>query len=115
MEYYAKILGGEITKMQTFADAPIDAPDGSASWLFDAELIAQQLTIKGSDSFPGQEVSVGKNISLFLSFSDRTQQSEVYSGLLEGGEVVFELNEQSGFAMLTDKFGISWMLAYHPE
>lgn len=113
LEFYANILGGEITKMQQYRDAPIDAPETAFSRIFDGEMVAGQLLIKGSDSYPGQEVAIGKNISLFLSFSDREHQIDVYSKLIVGGEVEFELNDQSSFAMVTDKFGISWMLAFH--
>jgi len=111
LEFYKSVFKGKITKLQHFADAPIASPAGAEDRIFDSEIVAENFTIKASDSMPGQEISMGKNISLFLVFSETTQQQSVYNALAESGTITFELNQQSGFAMVEDQFGISWMLA----
>ena len=100
--------------MQFFKDAPIETPKDSENRVFDAELQADQIIIKASDSFPGQQATIGSNISLFVSCDSRKTQQLIYDQLSENAKsITFPLNENSGFAMLTDKFSISWMLAYH--
>lgn len=114
MEFYEDVLDGEIIKMESFDEAPIETPKGAEERIFDAELIFSDLMLKASDSFPDEEVIIGENISLFFGFKDKNVQKQVYDRLKKDGEIRFELNKQSNFAMIKDKFGISWMLAYHP-
>ena len=114
MEYYAEIFDAKITKMQTIAEAPMEFPPGADHRIFDSEINFGSLTIKASDSHPDRDQLIGNNISLFLTFETREQQSEVYNAIAKDGNVMFPLSDNSGLAMLTDKFGISWMLVFHP-
>lgn len=114
MEYYAIVFDGYIVKMQTFEDAPVDIPGNERNRIYDSEMTVGAITIKASDGLPDQDVMSGMNISLFIAFDSKQDQKKVYNNFLPEANVNFELSEQSDFAMLTDKYGISWMLAYHP-
>ena len=61
-----------------------------------------------SDDLPNKQVSRGSNFALFVTFSEKEEQEEVFAKLSEGGKVLFPL--KNGFGMLLDKFGIQWML-----
>ncbi len=63
-----------------------------------------------SDDLPNMQVSPGSNFALFLSFSDEKEQAAIFSKLSDSGAVSFPLENGSG--MLSDKFGVQWMLAY---
>jgi len=50
-----------------------------------------------------------KRFSLFLTLTDAEEQKRLFESLSNGGNVTMPLN--NGFGMLTDRFGIQWMLA----
>lgn len=110
MKFYAEILGGEITVMQTFGDSPIDVPVEFQGRIFNSELRATDLRLKASDDLPNHPVSVGSNISLFLLYSDKNVQTEVFNKLSEGGKVLFPI--ENSFGMLKDKYNIQWMIVH---
>jgi len=109
LNFYCSVLGGEITLMHTMADSPIPVPEEHGHLIFNSEMRAGDLVIKGSDNIPGNETITGSNFSLFCTFEDATQQQSVFEQLLSGGKVMFPL--ENGFGMLTDQYGIYWMLA----
>lgn len=109
MEYYAEVLNGEILSIQTFADAPVDFPEESKDRIFNAELKAGDIHFKASDDFPpNNSVIQGTHFSMFVSFSDLDFRKKVFENLAKEGKVAFPLNEH--FGMLTDKFGLQWMI-----
>ena len=110
MEFYAECLDGEIKFMQTFGESPIDVPEEAKNTIFNSELIAQGIRIKASDDLPGYEVKKGTNISLYISFPDEASKQTAFSRLAEGGKILFPIEDN--FGMLTDKFGVQWMVVH---
>ncbi len=110
MHFYAEILNGRITAMQSFAEAPMDVPELIQDRIFNSELKAGGLTIKASDDLPTHPVSQGSNMSLYVVFQDSMLKSEVFAKLSEGGQVLFPITDN--FGMLKDKFGIQWMVTH---
>lgn len=110
MHFYAKVLNGEITTMQSFSEAPIDIPSALANRIFNSELKAGNITIKASDDLPTHPVVAGSNMSLYVVFPDETQKVEAFNGLADGGKVLFPITDN--FGMLQDKFGIQWMVVH---
>lgn len=108
MEFYAQVLNGQITSIQTFGDSPVPVPEQHRERIFDSELMAGKIRFKASDNLPDQAMIIGNNISLFVSFADTSFRKQVFDKLAEGGKVMFPLDEN--FGMLRDKFGIQWML-----
>ena len=109
MNFYKECLNGEINKMQTYSESPIQMPDEASERIFDSEIQAEDVSIKASDNMPNATTEVGKNFSLFIAFSDGEEMKTVFGKLADGGDITFPLDEN--FGMLTDKFGIQWMLA----
>ncbi|MEZ4417716.1 MAG: VOC family protein [Gemmatimonadota bacterium] len=105
---YRAALGGEIVTLQTFAESPLDVPPELSERVFNAELRAGQLVLKASDDLPSHPVQVGGNVSLFLTFAERSQRDRVFGQLVEGGATLFAPDGE--FSMLRDRFGIQWML-----
>ena len=109
MNFYKECLNGEINKMQTYSESPIQMPDEASERIFDSEMQAEDVIIKASDNMPNATTEVGKNFALFIAFSDGEEMKTVFGKLADGGNITFPLDEN--FGMLTDKFGIQWMLA----
>jgi len=58
------------------------------------------------------------NIAMSLDFSDLDEQEKVFAALAEGGSIMMPLEDTfwgAKFGMLTDKFGIEWMLNCNTE
>ena len=109
LDFYTEQLDGEIVSMQTVADSPLDVPDEHKHRIFNSHFRAGDLFFMASDDLPDQPVVQGGNFALFVTFSEKEEQEKVFSGLSQGGKVLFPL--ENGFGMLADKFGIQWMLA----
>lgn len=59
------------------------------------------------------EVVVGNNFSISVNTKDTEEADRIFNALAEGGKVNMPLEKtfwESYFGMLTDKFGINWMV-----
>ena len=109
LNFYAESLGGEIAMLQTFADAPFDVPEEAEGKVFNSLFQAGDINFMASDDMPPYKTTVGTNFAMFVTFSDATEHESAYTKLSEGGNATMPLD--GGFGMLTDKYGIQWMLA----
>ena len=117
MEFYHSVLGGSLD-LQTFGDAPMETPEEHKGRILHGRLESEGVTIMASDTQPGQAVVPGDNVNLSLMGSDLGRLTEVFDGLAQGGEVTMPLAEQfwgDTFGMLTDRFGIHWMVNVSKE
>ncbi len=108
MTFYQQVLGGELT-VSTF-----DEFGGGGDGVMHAQLETPAgFTLMASDTGPGMgEVAAGTNFSVSLSGDDEALRG-YFAGLAEGGTVTMPLEKQmwgDEFGMLTDKFGIPWMV-----
>ena len=107
IEFYAQVLEGEIVSMRTFGESPLDVPAEHKSRIFDSAFEAGDIYFRASDDLPGQPVTIGSNISLFVSFTDKAMRKNVFDKLAGEGKILFPLEDN--FGMLKDKFGLQWM------
>ena len=63
-----------------------------------------------SDVLNEVEMHEEQRFSLFLTFSDASEQDRLFANLSNGGKVLMPI--QNGFGMLRDRFEVQWMLAY---
>jgi PhnB protein len=78
-----------------------------------AQLESDGLTLMASEGRPDQPVKAGDNISISLSGPAKGKLTEIFNQLAAGGQVTMPLATQSWgdtFGMLTDQFGIHWMV-----
>ncbi len=119
-EFYRSVFGGKLT-VQHFKDAPTtasehtDAPD----MVLHASLtIAPGLVLMGSDRPPAMgPVTPGNNVHISLAPESEAETTRVFNALAEGGQVTMPLQQtfwNAYFGMLTDKFGVHWMVNYEP-
>ncbi len=113
MQYYHQVLGGEL-KLQTFSEAPgMKVPEGYADKILHAQLDSGAVTIMASEGMPGQAVNFGDNVHLSLVGSNADRLTEIFNALAEGGRITMPLEKQfwgDTFGMVTDQFGIHWMV-----
>jgi PhnB protein len=112
MEFYRDALGGSLY-IQTFKESGQEMEGADGDRIMHAKLESGEITIMASDGPPGQTVDVGNNVSLSLQGPDKDGLSRIFDALAEGGSVSVPMAEQfwgDTFGMLTDRFGISWMV-----
>lgn len=117
MEFYQSILGGKLT-MQTFKEAgfPHDPKDDDK--VIHASLQNDTLSFMASDGNDEHPVHMGDNVHMSIVGSDEVQLRGYFEKLSEGGKVDMPLAKQfwgDTFGMLTDKFGVHWMINISSE
>lgn len=108
LKFYEHCFDGEITQLQTVADAPFDVPPGMEHRIFDSDFKSGSIYFKASDDMPGNEVTVGSNFAMFIGSPDGAERKRVFEKLSEEGHISFPLDDN--FGMVIDKFNIQWMI-----
>lgn len=112
MEFYGGVLGGSLD-VQTFGESPMESSEADKDRVMHARLDADGFTLMASDGMSDSPVQAGSNFSLSLQGSDLDTLTNAFEGLAEGGEVTMPMAEQfwgATFGMLTDRYGINWMV-----
>ncbi len=112
MEFYRGIFGGEL-QMQTFGDTPMDFPEEKQALIMHASLQGGAVSLFASDGPKDEDYVAGTNVALSINGSDEQKLRECFDGLSEGGTVTMPLEKAFWgdlFGMVTDKYGIHWMV-----
>jgi PhnB protein len=112
MRFYQSVLGGDLT-IQTFGEAGVAQSDTEKNLTIHADLTSDGINLFASDGRPDQKVVFGDNVHLSLQGSDAEKLTGYFNGLSAGGQVDMPLAKQfwgDTFGMLTDKFGVHWMV-----
>jgi PhnB protein len=121
-EFYAGILGGEITAAYPFGDGPPDMPIDAKykDWLMHAWLQIGDQAIMGADMPPEFAPNIDKpknGFDVTYHTEDMAEARRVHEALAKGGKVVMAFGEtfwSPGYGSLTDRFGIPWMINVIP-
>jgi PhnB protein len=124
--FYKSVFGGEFPYVGRYKDMPAGEGGKTISG-DDAERImhislpiGKETMIMGSDT-GGEWASnfkAGNNFSICVSADNKEQADKIFNGLAEGGQVTMPLNNTfwgDYFGMLTDKFGINWMMSFNEK
>ena len=114
--YYERVLGGKIIMMMSHADMPADAqaqtPPEWKNKIMHARLVVGDQVLMGSDSPPGHfEKTQGMYVALQVDDPDKAER--IFAALADNGAVRMPIQQTFWairFGMLTDKFGIPWMI-----
>ncbi|MGE0056396.1 MAG: VOC family protein [Dehalococcoidia bacterium] len=112
MEFYKSVFGGELHLM-SFKDAgmPIDASEENL--VMHSELRAGNLVFMGSDTPSHMEANPGNSITMSLTGDEEAELRGYFEKLTAGGTIMQPLEAApwgDTFGMLTDRFGIEWMV-----
>jgi PhnB protein len=117
IEFYRKTLGAEVLMLMRYKDSPEPQPKGthtppgnkvmhSSVRIGDTEIMASDGFAQGKPNFQG--------FALALNARDDAQARRWFEALADGGQVRQPLIEtffSSSFGMLTDRFGLMWMVS----
>lgn len=118
--FYKSVFGGDFTYMGKFKDMP--AGEGMPPLKKEYENrvmhvslpVSKETVLMGSDTGDwGPPRVVGNNFSISINADTKEQADELYKKLSEGGQAVMPMSDAfwgAYFGMLTDKFGINWMI-----
>jgi len=118
LEFYKKALGAEVQMVMRYRDAPggtAKSPDGSVppgdKVMHSAAMIGGSLVMASDGFCSGKPNFAG--FSLSFEAKDATDAKKRFDALAAGGKVGQPLSETffaKAFGMVTDKFGVSWMI-----
>ncbi len=116
LNFYCTCFGGEIKTIRYLEEEP-DHDFLKEGDVLHAEFEAENIYFMASDGLSEEEV-LGGTVTLSLECTDSEEQDEIFKSLSEGGEVTMPLQDTfwgARFGMLTDRFGIRWMLTYSDD
>jgi PhnB protein len=91
----------------------MEVDDSFKQRIIHAEFRAEDVFFMASDGNSGFVVNPGNNISLTINLTDGQEQERIFKALAEGGIVTMPLHKTfwgATYGMLTDRYGIQWML-----
>jgi PhnB protein len=118
INFYKECFGGEIVFMQYYDDGMQKPHHNGKPKVMHCEFKAQAVHLMGCDKTPGQTIHPGTNINLYLSFSSAREQDDIFEKLSHKAIVHMPLEATfwgSRLGILTDQFGIHWMLVLNRE
>jgi PhnB protein len=118
--FYKSVFGGEFPYIGRFKDMPAgeyQVPESEGEKIMHVSLpIGGGTILMGSDTTEAcGQAATGNNFSISISTDTEEEADELFAGLSSGAQVTMPLNKVfwgSYFGMLTDRFGINWMVSY---
>jgi PhnB protein len=120
--FYKSVFGGKFGYVGRFKEMPPmegqTVPESEADKIMHISLpLSNEAILMGSDSSDafGHSTVQGNNFSISLSVTSPAKADKLFSSLSSGGKVTMPMNQTfwgSYFGMITDKFGIQWMISY---
>ena len=116
--FYKSIFGGEfmhVQRMKEMPNAP-EMPSAEGDKILHIAYPIGSTILMGMDAPTGRMViNKGNNFMVTLDTSGEEETTHIFNGLSAGGAVIMPLAHQfwgAFFGMVTDKFGLQWMLSY---
>jgi PhnB protein len=117
LEFYRKTLGAQVTSLARYGDAPPPKPGGAPTPGIEQKVMYASLRIGDSTVLASDGHCEGradfKGFSLSLTVSDDAEAQRLFAALADGGTVKTPMAKtffSSRFGMLTDRFGVAWMI-----
>lgn len=123
--FYKSVFGGEFPYLGRYRDMPADGGkkfEGSeGDKIMHVSLpIGEHSMLMGSDT-GGEWASnfkQGNNFAISISADSKAEADRIFNALASGGQITMPLNNTfwgDYFGMLTDKFGINWMMSFNDK
>lgn len=122
--FYKSVFGGEFNYMGRFGDMPEDGnskiPEADKNKIMHVSLPIGTSVLMGSDTGGEWAPSFiqGNNFSISINADTKEEADRIFNGLAQGGKITMPLNNTfwgDYFGMLTDKFGVNWMMSFNEE
>ena len=120
MNFYARCLGTQINELHRFSDMPGgEVSEECKNQIMHANLSYKGTVLMASDSPPEMGYDgVHKGYAISVNVDNIQDAETVFAALSEGANVTMPTGEQFWawrFGMLTDKYGIDWMVNCEKE
>jgi PhnB protein len=118
LNFYKQVFNGEIEGISRWSEMPKDVartpvtPE-TANRVMHANFKSPGVSFMASDGMPDKTYGEGP-ISLSVTATDLAEAERVFNALASGGNVEVPMQDMfwgAKFGMLTDKFGIDWMVS----
>jgi PhnB protein len=114
-EFYEKCFGGKIVAMIGYADTPAKEhmPADTGARIMHARLVLGDQVLMGCDAHPGMSYDGIRGNDVAVQVETPEEAERLFAALSEGGTVQMPIGEtfwSLRFAMLTDRFGVPWMI-----
>ena len=115
LEFYKQSIGAEVTSLMRWKESPdaaMKSPPGYEEKVMNAAFRIGETQLMADDGMGAKQAEF-KGISLVIEVADDAEAKRVFSALGDGGNVTMPLMKTfwtSSFGMLTDKFGVPWMV-----
>jgi len=124
--FYKSVFGGEFAYLGTFGDMPPQEGLPPLSEEMQSKImhislpISKETVLMGSDAGGewAPKLVFGNNFSISVNADSTDEADRIFSALAVDGKITMPLaNTFWGdyFGMLTDKFGVNWMVSSTPE
>ena len=113
-KFYEKHLGGKIEMLSTFEGSPAVShmPEDWGKKIMHARLSVGDTILMASDGPPGR-YERPKGVSISLGVDSATEAERIFKALSDKGIVGMQMAQTffaQRFGMVTDQFGIPWMV-----
>ncbi len=117
LDFYATALGAKVEMKLRYSECPEGGcppgmPAGTETKIMHAAFKIGETTVMASDGMNSGKADF-KGITLSISMDDEAGVKRVFDALSAGGKVIQPLMKtffSPSFGMVTDKFGVSWMV-----
>jgi PhnB protein len=112
IDFYRSALDAEVLFTQTVGDSPMSNMGPPENIMHCSIKVGDSIIMMCDDPRPDAS-SAGGNISLAIGVNDTGRARRLFDNLASGGSVVMPLQKTywaEAFGMLTDKFGVKWMI-----
>jgi len=117
MDFYAAVFGGTLTVSTFGENGGMGVPESEQGNIMHSQLETDSgLTLMAADvpsHMQGPDGAVSPNGTVSLSGDDEKELRGFWDGLADGGSVTVPLEKApwgDTFGMLTDKYGVDWMV-----
>jgi PhnB protein len=117
VEFYRRSLGAELQMLMRYSESPEPpppgmVPPGSEHKVMHASFRIGESVVMASDDCSGQRRAFA-GFSLSITVADAAEAKRCFDALADGGKVQMPLGRTFWapcFGMLTDRYGVGWML-----
>lgn len=119
IDFYKSALGATVDTVMHFKDAPADMQGNmpnkdkvmhSSFRIGDSQIMATDGECSGKSQFSG--------VTLTISATSNGEAEKLFNALAQGGKATMPLSETffaHRFGMVSDKFGVNWMVIHSKE
>lgn len=122
LQFYGKAIGAETGALMRFRESPEPAPPGSVPAGFEDKVMHATLRI-GDTTLMASDGNCAntprfEGFALSLTAPDTAKAEQWFTALADGGKITMPLNKTffaESFGMVTDRFGVNWMVIVHAK